>query len=257
MNIEKYDPSVEQPRQEQEVQSPQDAVVVEEKPRKEKKKSNRGWWAALIVLALLILLAVSCPDKQRHKDAINQEVSSAVTNTLVGKVGNWAVMGNLLVTKVVDMVLDSNIDMHNYLVCSVTTAEYNGKQRVLSVGALGNVWVLFDREQLQKVIEQQGTQIWNSLMGNVSEFIGNLTGFVNGGDLTDSQSGPGLWDDEGVTDGDETIVPDSTKQVTKQPKTAEDLIDQAVEDVTSEVGKAVQKGVGKAIDNLLKGLTGD
>ena len=52
-----------------------------------------------------------------------------------------------------------------------------------------------------------------------------------------------------MNDADATAKPDTT-----QGSTAEDILNQAVEDVTSEVGQALERGISKAIDNALKGL---
>ena len=101
MNIEQYDPAVAQ----QQSQAP----VSNEGGNK--KGSSRKWWITLILIAVVILFAVTTPDKYAHKEAINTEVSSAVTSSLVGKVGSWAVLGNIVVSKIVDLTLDSNIDV--------------------------------------------------------------------------------------------------------------------------------------------------
>lgn len=229
MNIEQYDPAVAQ----QQSQAP----VSNEGGSK--KGSSRKWWIALILIGVLILFAVTTPDKYAHKEAINSEVSSAVTSSLVGKVGSWAVLGNIVVSKIVDLTLDSNIDVDNYLVFSLAKAELEGKKRVLSVGALNHVWVLFEKRDLEGLIDTEVNTLWQNFVGSI----------------------PGLGRSESRTpdvaiekaEEPQTAAPLDSAAV---PKTANDIIDDAIQDVSSEVEKALERGVSKAIDGILKDLLG-
>jgi hypothetical protein len=221
MNIEKYDPASTQQQSE---------AAVDNKGGK--KSGSRKWWIALILIAVLILFAVTTPDKYDHKEAINSEVSSAVTSSLVGKVGSWAVLGNIVVSKIVDLTLDSNIDVDNYLVFSLAKAELEGKSRVLSVGALNHVWVLFEKKDLEGLIDTQVNTLWQNFIGSV----------------------PTIGDDSrpSVAENDNVATP-----LDSIGKSANDIIGNAIQDVSSEVEKALEKGVAKAIDGILRNLLGD
>ena len=228
MNIEQYDPAMAQQQSQAPVNNEGGS----------KKNSSRKWWIALILIGILILFAVTTPDKYAHKEAINTEVSSAVTSSLVGKVGSWAVLGNIVVSKIVDLTLDSNIDVDNYLVFSLAKAELEGKKRVLSVGALNHVWVLFEKRDLEGLIDTEVNTLWQN-------FVGSIPGL---GRTESRTSEPSIEKSE-----EQTAAPlDSA--VT--PKTANDIIDDAIQDVSSEVEKALERGVSKAIDGILKDLLG-
>lgn len=228
MNIEQYDPAVAQQQSQAPVNNEDGS----------KKGSSRKWWIALILIGVLILFAVTTPDKYAHKEAINSEVSSAVTSSLVGKVGSWAVLGNIVVSKIVDLTLDSNIDVDNYLVFSLAKAELEGKKRVLSVGALNHVWVLFEKRDLEGLIDTEVNTLWQNFVGSI----------------------PGLGRTESRTS--ESAIEKSEEQTAAPldsavaPKTANDIIDDAIQDVSSEVEKALERGVSKAIDGILKDLLG-
>ena len=229
MNIEQYDPAVAQ----QQSQAP----VSNEGGSK--KGSSRKWWIALILIGVLILFAVTTPDKYAHKEAINTEVSSAVTSSLVGKVGSWAVLGNIVVSKIVDLTLDSNIDVDNYLVFSLAKAELEGKNRVLSVGALNHVWVLFEKRDLEGLIDTEVNTLWQNFVGSI----------------------PGLGREESRTPDvaiEKAEEPQATTPLDSNTvrRSANDIIDNAIEDVSSEVEKALERGVSKAIDGILKDLLG-
>lgn len=262
MNINKYDPRVEsQQNQQQTTQEPQEAVIIEdttqEKPR---KNSNRKWWIMLIIIAILGLFAVTCPDKQRHREAISSEVSTAITHSLMSHLGSFgnsdkvAVVGNMFVSKLVDYAIDSNMDVQNFLVLSIAKTEIDGKSRVMSVGALNNVWVLFSSDDLKEVVEEQGAKLWDSFVGLIPQAIGGLFGSETTPAAPKAESGNGLWGDKDDANSDEPAnVPDTAYDKNKHSK-AEDILNQAVEDVGSEVGKALERGVSKAIDNVLKNL---
>ena len=230
MNIEQYDPAVAQ----QQSQAP----VSNEGGNK--KGSSRKWWITLILIAVVILFAVTTPDKYAHKEAINTEVSSAVTSSLVGKVGSWAVLGNIVVSKIVDLTLDSNIDVDNYLVFSLSKAELEGKKRVLSVGALNHVWVLFEKRDLEGLIDTEVNTLWQN-------FVGSIPGFSREESRTS---------DVAVEKADESQTTAPLDSNTTVRKSANDIIDNAIEDVSSEVEKALERGVSKAIDGILKDLLG-
>jgi hypothetical protein len=230
MNIEQYDPAVAQ----QQSQAP----VSNEGGNK--KGSSRKWWITLILIAVIILFAVTTPDKYAHKEAINTEVSSAVTSSLVGKVGSWAVLGNIVVSKIVDLTLDSNIDVDNYLVFSLAKAELEGKKRVLSVGALNHVWVLFEKRDLEGLIDTEVNTLWQNL-------VGSIPGFSREESRTS---------DVAVEKADESQTTAPLDSNTTVRKSANDIIDNAIEDVSSEVEKALERGVSKAIDGILKDLLG-
>ena len=206
MNIEKYDEDV--------------AKESRAKERKE-KRGNRKWWILTIIIGVLILFAVTCPGKYDHKEAINAEVSSAVTSSLTGKVGSWAVLGNIVVSKLVDITLDSNINVDNYLVFSLAKAELNGENHVLSVGLLNHVWVLFDKKDLQGLVDQQTNKLWDGIVGAV----------------------PGA----GSLVNDSTTIEDNVKGI----------INQTIDDVSSKVKDRIEDEVNKALDNLVKGLFGN
>ena len=230
MNIEQYDPAVAQ----QQSQAP----VSNEGGNK--KGSSRKWWITLILIAVIILFAVTTPDKYAHKEAINTEVSSAVTSSLVGKVGSWAVLGNIVVSKIVDLTLDSNIEVDNYLVFSLAKAELEGKERVLSVGALNHVWVLFEKRDLEGLIDTEVNTLWQNL-------VGSIPGFSREESRTS---------DVAVEKADESQTTAPLDSNTTVRKSANDIIDNAIEDVSSEVEKALERGVSKAIDGILKDLLG-
>ena len=217
-------------------------VEVKTEPVKESKKnSSRKWWIAIFLLVVVILFAVTTPDKYDHREAINSEVSSAVTSTLVGKVGSWAVLGNIVVSKIVDLTIDSNLKVDNYLVFSLAKAELDGKNRVLSVGLLNHVWVLFDKKDLEQLLTTQADTLWQNFVNN--SFLNSLGIGAQNSDERALPSAP----------TEQQALPADSVAAEKKPG---DVIDEAIQDVSSELEQALQRGVSKAVQDVLKGILG-
>ena len=237
MNINKYDPSVEsQQNRQQTTQEPQEAVIIEDTTQeKSSKNSNRKWWIMLIIIAIVGLFAVTCPDKQRHREAISSEVSTAITHSLMSHLGSFgtsnkvAVLGNMFVSKLVDYAIDSNMDVQNFLVLSIAKTEIDGKSRVMSVGALNNVWVLFDSNDLKEVVEAQGAKLWDSFVGLIPQALDGLFGSETPPAVRKPKPGNDLWNDQDDPNNDNpSNVPDTAGDKNK-PSKAEDILNQAVE----------------------------
>ena len=215
-----------------------------------KKNGNKKWWALVITLIVIMLLAVTCPSKDDHKDALNGDISTAVTNTLVGQQSLWQVVGNFFVSKIVDATLESNLRYSNYLVCSVTRAELNDKKSILSVGVLSHVFVLFNKDDLQKLVDKEVGNAWEGLMGTGKELLGigqeilPQKPVAKEPPMPSEEESPVTIPEEGQT----TPQP-ADPQTDKQPKSLEDVIVEKAE-------RAVEKGIDKAIEGFLEELLG-
>ena len=108
---------------------------------------------SLFVIAIAFLV-VSCPDKQDHINALKEVVTSVINdeaNSLINKdeEGNsnvWAnmssIVGSLLGSSVVTAVLENNVNVSNYFVCSVGKMTYEGEEKKVSFGILGHVFTI-------------------------------------------------------------------------------------------------------------------
>jgi hypothetical protein len=111
---------------------------------------------------------------------------------------------------------------------------------VLSVGALNHVWVLFEKRDLEGLIDTEVNTLWQNL-------VGSIPGFSREEARTS---------DVAVEKADESQTTAPLDSNTTVRKSANDIIDNAIEDVSSEVEKALERGVSKAIDGILKDLLG-
>lgn len=213
-----------------------------------RKNGNKKWWALVITLIVIMLLAVTCPSKDDHKDALNGDISTAVTNTIVGQQNIWQLVGNFFVSKIVDATLDSNLKYSNYLVCSVTRAELNEKKSILSIGVLSHVFVLFKKDDLQKLVDKEVGNAWNGLMGTGKELLGIGREMLPSAPETQQ---PPMQPREPA----DVAAPENPQAQQEQTVPPTDNTPKSFEDVVAEKAeRAVQKGIDKAIEGFIEEL---
>ena len=213
-----------------------------------RKTGNKKWWALVITLIVIMLLAVTCPSKDDHKDALSGDISTAVTNTIVGQQNIWQLVGNFFVSKIVDATLDSNLKYSNYLVCSVTRAELNEKKSILSIGVLSHVFVLFKKDDLQKLVDKEVGNAWNGLMGTGKELLGIGREMLPS--APEAQQPP-MQPREPA----DVAAPENPQAQQEQTVPPTDNTPKSFEDVVAEKAeRAVQKGIDKAIEGFIEEL---
>jgi len=109
----------------------------------------------IIVLLVAILMALTVPDKQKHKDAMMEAVNEYVKEEAVERVGDniLAKLGKSVVVKTVETVLNSKLKVDNYYLFNTTHVRLNGKDQMLSVGLFGHVFT-FDKEMLRDKLNE-------------------------------------------------------------------------------------------------------
>lgn len=117
---------------------------------------NKVGIAVLSVFAtLLLVLLFTCPKADAHREAISNEVELMLSDVLkpTGASGLACLAKSFIKPVATDYVTVSN-----YGVCSVGSIEWKGKNNVVTVGVLGHVYVLNNRErayeQLQKLVDE-------------------------------------------------------------------------------------------------------
>ena len=128
-----------------------------------KKKSGCTPWllAALILAILFATMVFTCPDRQKHEEAI-QEVTKAwvgdkVDENMGSITGMGGVFGDLINQALkeltgfgTDKVISSYLDVTNYLVCSVGRMSIgNNEEKMVSLGLFGHVFT-FGKEDIEK-----------------------------------------------------------------------------------------------------------
>lgn len=128
-----------------------------------KKKSGCTPWllAALILAILFATMVFTCPDRQKHEEAIQDVTKAWVGDKVDENMGNITGMGGVfgdLINKALkeltgfgtDKVISSYLDVTNYLVCSVGRMSIgNNEEKMVSLGLFGHVFT-FGKEDIEK-----------------------------------------------------------------------------------------------------------
>jgi hypothetical protein len=128
-----------------------------------KKKSGCTPWllAALILAILFATMVFTCPDRQKHEEAIQEVTKAWVGDKVDENMGSITGMGGVfgdLINKALkeltgfgtDKVISSYLDVTNYLVCSVGRMSIgNNEKKMVSLGLFGHVFT-FGKEDIEK-----------------------------------------------------------------------------------------------------------
>lgn len=113
-------------------------------------------FALVITLFVILLMALTCPDKKAHTEAIRSAVSGYVNETLSQRHDDNIVMGflgSLFVSKVAEVYLDNSLEVSNYLLFSVGRIIFDGTTRVVSVGAFNHVFTS-DKDDIRQALQK-------------------------------------------------------------------------------------------------------
>lgn len=133
---------------------PARAVQPEQPAPRKAKKRGRGCMAGITTLVVLaavaVLMALTCPDKEAHRKAIEEKVATSL-EAAAPTHNSLFEMGFKMFKKFLDIdnendemedMLDQLLDFHNYLVVSRMTVDMGGKAETVSWGALGKVFTV-------------------------------------------------------------------------------------------------------------------
>lgn len=119
--------------------------------------------AVIIIVGAVLLLAITCPDKTAHQEAIRDSISLAYNDKVNESmseedasnelVQGFAMLGNMFVDKIVETVLDTKLSVKNYVLFSVGTIYHNGSSKTVSFGILNNVFT-YDKEDIKNLIDE-------------------------------------------------------------------------------------------------------
>jgi len=107
---------------------------------------------ALIVLGIIVIVAViTNPKKNEHVDILKEKISQSAIHAAAKDMdsGNGferagAAIGVTLGLKFLDSIIESVVEVDNYLLFSLTKLSYDGNEKIIGIGAFGNVWLFGD-----------------------------------------------------------------------------------------------------------------
>lgn len=127
-----------------------DDYLEEKKARSAKRRT--GWIvAAIAVIALLASMAVTCPDKTKHKEVLTDRLSVLFNDNVSEDSSDWAFLGAMIGNKLVGAFMENSLVVDNYILFSLGRLSYGGEERVVSVGVLGHIFAA-SREQIREKV---------------------------------------------------------------------------------------------------------
>lgn len=108
----------------------------------------------IIVIVAVVAMAKTVPDKKAHKEAMMEAVKEYVDEEATERMGDNVLtdLGKGIVTKTIEVALNSKLEVDNYLVCNTTHVKMDGETQILSLGILGHVFT-FDKQMLRDALE--------------------------------------------------------------------------------------------------------
>ncbi len=213
-------------------QQPQWQQPAETEPKQlddgHKGNGTRGWIIAAVVAVIFAVFAITCPNSEKHEDAVKSEARAFVNETIDqvngsenSLLGSILSMGQKYLTgKALDTFMETSFHVDNYFVCSVGRIELMGKSKMLSFGILGHVFT-FSKEDLALALEK-------AMGANVGD-----------GDEADKA------DEAAAADKADTVVEKVEVDVPNE-------VDSAANKLIDSVGHHIKKKVTKAATDWLK-----
>ena len=109
----------------------------------------------IIVLLVAVLMALTVPDKQKHKEAMMKAISEYVEEEAVEKLGDniLSKLGKGVVVKTAEVALNSKLKVDNYYLFNTTHVRLKGQAQTLSLGLFGQV-ITFDKKMIREKLEE-------------------------------------------------------------------------------------------------------
>lgn len=112
-------------------------------------------YTLLIVFALSLVCIVTCPDKDAHSDAL-MKLFNVAWQTELAEVGineneGLALFSSALGSGIAEYVIEKQLIVDNYFVCSIGRFIYEGEENIVSVGVLNHIFTKSEEELLREL----------------------------------------------------------------------------------------------------------
>lgn len=117
----------------------------------------------IVAVGAMILLALTCPDKEAHKEAMKTTINKAFEGKMAESFTKdessnsifqgITMLGSMLVNNIADSMLDTKMEVKNYVFFSIGTINHEGESHTISFGILNNVYTCSE-EDLKPFIDK-------------------------------------------------------------------------------------------------------
>lgn len=107
-----------------------------------------------LTAAVVLTLVFTCPGKKAHQAAIRNLITETLDEEPPEIIPQellpvWNVLGSLAAGQLIDVLLDSQLEVRNYAIFSIGRIQLPDEKKTVSFGILGKTYT-FDKEYIQK-----------------------------------------------------------------------------------------------------------
>lgn len=122
--------------------------------RKKRTDMKRNIIIGTLTAAVVLTLVFTCPGKKAHQAAIRNLITETLDEEPPKIIPQellpvWNVLGSLAAGQLIDVLLDSQLEVRNYAIFSIGRIQLPDEKKTVSFGILGKIYT-FDKEDIQK-----------------------------------------------------------------------------------------------------------
>lgn len=117
----------------------------------------------LVLLFIAIAMVITCPEKNAHKTKVSEKLSEIFDKELKSDIKNdddlsgaaiGSALGSAFGSILINMIVDQNLEVESYYVCSMGKMTIDGQTSPVSIGVFNHVFLLndFDFEDVKEVL---------------------------------------------------------------------------------------------------------
>lgn len=122
--------------------------------KKKRTDMKRNIIIGTLTAAVVLTLVFTCPGKKAHQAAIRDLITETLDEEPPVIIPQellpvWNVLGSLAAGQLIDVLLDSQLEVRNYAIFSIGRIQLPDEKKTVSFGILGKIYT-FDKEDIQK-----------------------------------------------------------------------------------------------------------
>lgn len=106
----------------------------------------------LIIAGLAAVMTITCPDKQQHKEALQEIVDYIINDEISGDTSGVGFFAYFLGSKFMNLTIDNILHVDNYFVFSIGRIDLpDSESKKVSFGILGHIFTV-DKDTAKQII---------------------------------------------------------------------------------------------------------
>lgn len=111
----------------------------------------------LVLLFIAIAMVITCPEKNAHKIKVSEKLSEIFDKEIKSNIKNdddlfGATIGSAIGSRLINVIVDQNLKVESYYVCSIGKMTSDGQTIPVSIGVFNHVFLLNDFEGVKEFL---------------------------------------------------------------------------------------------------------